>query len=161
MSAPASGVSTPGDATGDGRAAGVPSAVPAVGAFVGWTMFVWIGRIRNALADADLTGTGRVVTLLMSVLFVVGAVVAGAALFRDRQAPSLRSSSALRLCVGILTGFTVAIWSVRLVSIVVDHSDDLAFVAVHAVLAALSIGLGLWASIVTNRRFVHILSVRA
>ena len=141
--------------------AALGEAVPAVGAFVGWTMFVWIGRIRNALADADLTGTGRVVTLLISVLFVVGAVMAGAALFRDRQAPSVRSSSALRLCVGILTGFTVAIWSVRLVSIVVDHSDDLAFVAVHAVLAALSIGLGLWASIVTNRRFVHILSVRA
>lgn len=161
MSAPASGASASSATSGDHVAMNTPTAVPAVGVFVAWTLFVWVGRIRNALSDSDLTGTGRVVTLTMSVLFVLGAVGVGAALFRDWQAPSVRSSSALRFCVRLLTGFTIAIWAVRLVSIVADHLDDLPFVAVHAVLAALSIGLGMWASIVSNRRFVHILSVRA
>ncbi len=161
MSAPASGAPASSATPGDDLVPNAPSAVPAVGAFVAWTLFVWIGRIRNALADSDLTGNGRVVTLTMSVLFVAGAVAAGAALFRDWQAPSVRSSSALRLCVRILAGFTIAIWTVRLVTIVADHLDDLPFVAVHAVLAAFSIGLGVWASVVSDRRFVHILSVRA
>ena len=149
MSAPASGASASSATPGDDLVPNSPSAVPAVGAFVAWTLFVWIGRIRNALADSDLTGNGRVVTLTMSVLF------------RDWQDPSVRSSSALRLCVRILAGFTIAIWTVRLVTIVADHLDDLPFVAVHAVLAAFSIGLGVWASVVSDRRFVHILSVRA
>lgn len=162
MSAPTSGVPASGAALDSGATpTGAPSALWAVGAFVAWTLFVWIGRIRNALADADLTGSDRVVTLTMAGLFVLGAVAAGAALARDWQVASVRSSSALRLCVRILTGFTIAIWAVRLVTIVAGHLDDPPFVAVHAVLAALSIGLGVWASTVSGHRYRHILSVRA
>lgn len=162
MSAPTSSSGASSAAPSDDVASsGTPSALAAVGVFVGWTLFVWIGRIRNALADADLTGSDRVVTLTMAGLFVVGAVAAGAALAHDWQVANVRSASVLRLCVRILTAFTIAIWAVRLVTIAAGHLDDLPFVAVHAVLAALSIGLGVWATRASDRRYLHILSVRA
>ena len=47
----------------------------AVGTFLLWTLFVWGGRIRNALGDPELDDGGRTGPLLLSVSFVVPSVV--------------------------------------------------------------------------------------
>ena len=85
---------------------------------VGWTLFVWIGRIRNAGADAD--------AIITSVVFIGLAVAALVA--RDRRV------------VTVLVGWTVLLWVFRLPLILV-HDHPMSFKVVHTVLAAISIGL--------------------
>ena len=82
-----------------------------VWAFLGWTVFVWIGRIRN----------GGSVLLAASFLVLVAV-----ALWRRRP------------WVTVLAGWTVAVWAVRTPYILVhDHPAD--FKVVHTVLAIVSI----------------------
>lgn len=82
-------------------------------AFVGWTVFVWAGRIRNGGS------------LLLAASFLV---LAGLALWRRR------------LWVTLLAAWTVGVWAVRTPYILVhDHPAD--FKAVHVVLAVVSIAL--------------------
>ena len=61
---------------------GVPSEVRrswiAIGVFVACTLFVWVGRIRNALVDPVLQGSDRVGPLLLATSFVVPALVLAA-----------------------------------------------------------------------------------
>lgn len=145
-------------AAGEGRA---PSVLLPVGAFIAWTLFVWIGRIRNVTADADLSGMDRWGPLVMSVGFVVGAVVLAALLYRDHVAASRASSGALRNAVWVVAGYTTVVWLVRAGDIALRGGHDLPFVVVHVVLAAVSIALGAWAGTVSQRRHVHISSVKA
>ena len=83
--------------------------------FVGWTVFVWVGRIRNGGS------------FLLAASFLVLAAVA---LLRRRP------------FVTVLAAWTVGVWAVRTPFILV-HDHDGAFKAVHTVLAVLSIGSAL------------------
>jgi hypothetical protein len=86
----------------------------------GWTLLIWIGRVRNIL-DAD----GRIVELLVPVLLIV---LGAATLVRPRQIGPL------------LAMVTVIVWVVR-VPLVLVHHHSAGFVGVHLVLAAVSITL--------------------
>ena len=85
--------------------------------FAGWTVFVWIGRIR-------LGGS-----IWLAGPFVVLAVLA-----------AWRKSWWLT----VLAAFTVAVWAIRTPMILAhDHPAD--FKAVHVVLAVVSVALAVWA----------------
>ena len=91
-----------------------------------WTLAVWIPRIRNIWVDDGLAVGGQLLRTLWAVIFLV-------------------------LAVAALTGrwwrvfivWTVAFWVVRAVQIALaDH--DAGFIAVHVVLALVSIGLAVF-----------------
>jgi len=86
----------------------------------GWTVLIWAGRVRN-IVDAD----GRLVELIVPVLLLV----LGALTFlRPRTVGPL------------LAMVTVIVWVVR-VPLVLVHHHSAGFVAVHIVLAAVSLTL--------------------
>jgi hypothetical protein len=89
-------------------------------ALVAWTVLIWATRVRNILEDG-----GSVPELLVPALLVVLAVAA----LVDR-------SRALFLLVAA----TVAVWAVR-VPLIVTRDHSAAFVAVHVVLAVVSVSL--------------------
>jgi len=90
----------------------------------GWTLFVWLARLRNAADD----GVGSAV---LASAFAFGAVVV--LVRRHDRAPALA-----------LAGFTVAVWLVRGADIALLSDHDTGFVVVHLVLAAVSIALASW-----------------
>ena len=95
--------------------------------FAAWTVFVWGTRIRNILADDGLS-PGLVVAVGLTVLGVLVAVWAA------RGRPSWAVPAAVVA--------THVVWAVRVPQIALnDHSA--AFVAVHLVLAVVSVGLAL------------------
>lgn len=100
--------------------------VPTI-AFAGWTLFVWLGRIRNAVAGDE--GLGPV--LLAASFVLLACAVLGT---RGR-----------REAVVALAGWTLAVWAVRAVDIALFSDHDAGFVVVHVVLAAVSVGLAAWA----------------
>jgi uncharacterized membrane protein len=110
-----------------------------VWAAVAWTAFVWVGRIRNALGDPDLSGAALARVIAVSVAFLVlAAVVAGLAVAARR--PGSRARRVIRPVVLVTFLATCAVWVVRIADIALDGSHDAAFVAVHTVL-----GVGLMA----------------
>jgi hypothetical protein len=85
-----------------------------------WTLFVWVGRIRNVF-DGDEPKAGVIVPILLVVLALIALV--------DR-----------RRGLPLLALATVAVWAVRVPLVLVrDHS--IGFKVVHVVLALVSIGL--------------------
>jgi hypothetical protein len=97
-------------------------------AFVGWTLFVWAGRVVNVWRDDSLSTAGQLGRSALAASFVGLAV---AALFRRRL-------------VRVLALWTVAVWAVTSIGIV-RHHHTAAFVVVHLVLAAVSVALAAWA----------------
>ncbi len=99
---------------------------------VAWTAVVWITRIRNLIGDDQLTSSGRIWRLLLTVVFLGFAVVSVSALGgRWRRIGSTR-------LIAVFCIWTVTFWAVRGTGILfADH--DLAFKAVHSVLALVSI----------------------
>ena len=83
--------------------------------FLGWTVFVWAGRIRN----------GGSVLLALSFL-----VLAALVLWRRR------------LFLTALAVWTIGVWAVRTPYILV-HDHPAGFKAVHTVLAVVSVALAL------------------
>src|ERR687892_220091 len=104
----------------------------AVAALVAWTLVVWATRITNVWGDADLDTGQKWVRTLLALSFTVLALAAGAAVVawhRHRQ-----GATALRVGVGALAAWTVAVWVVRAVGILAaDHG--VGFKAVHTLLA--------------------------
>lgn len=84
-----------------------------------WTVLIWIGRVRNIVA-AD----GAALELLVPLLLVVLGI---ATLVRRQVAP-------------LLAAVTVVVWVIR-VPLVLVHHHAAAFVVVHMILAAVSLGL--------------------
>ena len=112
-------------------------------AFGLWTLFVWTTRIGTALGEDDLSTAARAGRVALAVSFtVVGlalVTVAGRSRGRDLHPGESR-------VVRLSAAWTVGVWLVRGVQIALaDH--DAAFVAVHLVLAVVSIGL----AVVTTR----------
>ena len=105
-------------------------------ALVAWTLFVWVGRIRNALADPDPAGA----TVLLSLSLAVPAAVVGVALVVGwrRGSDWGRATASGLAALGV---WTIAVWLVRAADIALGGDWGVGFVAVHLVLAAVSIGL--------------------
>jgi hypothetical protein len=100
--------------------------VPAA-AFALWSLFVWGGRIRNAVGAGD--GAGPV---LLALTFVILAV-------------AVLATRGRRPVVLALAGWTTAVWVVRAVDIVALSDHPGPFKVVHTVLAVVSIALAAWA----------------
>ena len=104
-------------------------------ALVAWSLFVWATRIDNIVADESLDGYAVVWRVALALSFVVLAVATGLQLWRP-AGPSRRLTAA-----AILAWWTIGVWTGRGAGIAVgDH--DAAFIAVHLVLAGISIALG-------------------
>ncbi|HET7722671.1 MAG TPA: hypothetical protein VFK43_22080 [Acidimicrobiales bacterium] len=89
-----------------------------------WSLFVWGVRIRNAAGEVGPTVVaGSFVVLAVAVLVTTGA----------------------RLPTLALAGWTIAVWLVRAVDIALLSDHEVGFVAVHTVLAAVSIALAVLA----------------
>lgn len=104
-------------------------------ALVGWTWFVWGGRIRNALAT---DGGAPTATLALAGSFVVLAALLAAAVLRDRRGVP---GAAQVVLTWILALWTTGVWGVRAVAIVASGDHTVGFVAVHVALAVVSIVL--------------------
>ena len=120
-------------------APGVTRARLAVPILVAWTSFVWISRVRNVLANDDLSGSAEFWRIAPAVAFIA---LAGSTLWawRTRDDEPDRALWLLR----VLCGWTVGYWIVRGTAIVLaDHS--LGFTVVHTILMSISIGLAVWA----------------
>jgi hypothetical protein len=105
---------------------------PAVAALVVWTLLVWTTRIGNIWGDDGLATGAKWGRTGLALSFTVLAVAAGWALWRR--------AGWSRPAVAALAGWTVVVWVVRAVGIATgDH--EAAFIAVHLVLAAVSITL--------------------
>jgi len=100
---------------------------------IGWTIFLWISRLRNVVNNDDLTSTGRAVRVLVVVVFVSLAVVTGLAVWR-RWAPA-------RAVIAVLLSWTVVYWLVRGIGILIDGDYSAGFKAVHTVLMVVSLTL--------------------
>ncbi|MFV0257140.1 MAG: hypothetical protein ACK5PP_01655 [Acidimicrobiales bacterium] len=125
--------STPSTA-GSGLGARLRAAGPEL-ALVAWTLFVWVGRIRNALADPDLTGSNRTWALVTAVgLTALGLITLAAVASRPI------TDRVVRLAALVLAGVSSTIWVVRGIQITLaDHPAG--FIAVHLVLAVVTVGL--------------------
>ncbi len=122
----------------------------ALGCFLGWTAFVWVGRIRNAASDVELVGTEKVGPLLLAASFLVPAIVLAVAWVRSWRAHRALDRRAAILLV-VLAVWTTGLWIVRAVDIAAFGDWGVGFIVVHTVLAVVSIGLAAWA-VVTGRR---------
>ena len=98
----------------------------------GWTAFVWLTRVSNAVRDDDLGVAATVGALAVAVSFLALAVVVVVAAVRRRDL--------LFRAVLALTVWTVAVWAVRMVDIAgSDHG--IGFVVVHLLLAVVSVAV--------------------
>ena len=114
----------------------------AVVAFAAWTLFVWVGRIRNVWADASLDTAGKLGRSALAGSFVVLAVLT--LLWAMSAGRSGRRRAGLPACtlylVGPFAAWTVGVWLVRSAGIWL-HEHPIGFKVVHTVLAAISITL--------------------
>jgi hypothetical protein len=114
-------------------------------ALVAWTGVVWTTRIGNIWGDDALTDGEKWGRTGLALSFTVLAVAVGLAL--------VRRASWLQPAVGALAGWTIVVWVVRAAGIATgDH--DAAFVAVHLVLAVVSIALATlaWRTVTADAR---------
>jgi len=110
-----------------------------------WTLFVWVGRIRNALGDAELTSSERLGPLLLAASFVVPALVLAVVLFASARS-SRGVGPVLRYGVLALAAWTCAVWAVRILDIAFGGDRAVGFIVVHAVLAVVSAVLAVGAA---------------
>lgn len=105
------------------------------------TVLVWTTRIRNIWTDESLTVAGQVGRTTLALVFTAFAVATGWVWWQARRGRPVAGSATL---VRAFAVWTVLVWVVRGVQIALaDH--DAAFVAVHTLLALVSIGLAIWA----------------
>lgn len=96
---------------------------------IGWTVVLWISRLRNVLTDDDLTDTGRAVRVGVVALFVALALVAALGLRRGRPQALV-----------VLIVWTVGYWLIRGGGILIGDWS-VTFKVVHTVLMVVSVGL--------------------
>lgn len=95
---------------------------------VAWTIILWLSRLRNVLADDDLSDTGRNVRIGVVALFVALALAAAAGqLFRRPKA------------MIVLIFWTVVYWFVRGTGILIGDWS-IGFKIVHTLLWVVSFG---------------------
>jgi hypothetical protein len=102
--------------------------------FGAFSVFMWGTRIRNALGD-DASTAHIAFSVVVASLFTLGGLAVLVAALRR---------SHLEVAVGVLAAVTVVYWPIRAVQIALNgHSAG--FVAVHTVLAVVSVSLAVWA----------------
>jgi len=106
-------------------------------ALVIWSLLVWTTRIRNIWSDDELSTADQWWRTALAMSFTLLALVVGVALY-------LRSTWQ-RPVVLALAVWTIGVWVVRSIGIATAEHDG-AFVAVHLVLATVSIGLAVLAA---------------
>ena len=117
--------------------------LPATIALAVWSLLVWTTRIRNIWTDDALSTGEQWGRTALALSFTGLALAVGHAVYH--RSPWLRS------VVLALAGWTVAVWVVRSVGIATaDHEG--AFIAVHLVLAVISIALAALATREVSRR---------
>ncbi len=99
-------------------------------ALLAWTALVWLSRIRNVVGNEDLDGGQKLVRLLIVAVFLGLAAMVVVSWRRPART----------LWVTALSAWTVGLWTVQMVGILLDD-HGLGFVLIHAVLAAVSITL--------------------
>lgn len=110
-----------------------------------WTLIVWVGRVRNALSDPELTGSERLGPLLLAASFVVPALVLAVVLFVSPRRSS-DGGAVLRYGVLALAAWTCGVWLFRIADIALGGDWSIGFVIVHAVLAVVSAVLAVLAA---------------
>ncbi len=109
-----------------------------------WTLFVWGGRLRNLWLDPGGFAEASRWSLGGSIVFsILGLAVVAIWLLGRFSAVtgSLAGAPVERLAIMALAAVTTVIWLIRGVDIALgDH--PFGFIAVHVVLAVVSIGLG-------------------
>jgi len=110
--------------------------LPATIALCVWTLLVWTTRIGNIWGDDELTSGEKWGRTGLALSFTALALAVGYAVYRRVPWRGL--------AVRALAGWTVGVWVTRSFGIATgDH--DTAFVAVHLVLAVVSIALSVLA----------------
>lgn len=107
----------------------------AVVAFVAFTVVVWGQRIVNIAGGAD----GSVVDVVRAVAFVAMAVVVAVAAVR-----SATPERVVERIVRAAAAITAVSWFVQM-ALMIGADYGVGFLAVHTVLALVSVGLGVWA----------------
>lgn len=112
--------------------------------FTGWTLFVWLNRISNAMGNDELSAAGKAFSVVLSLSVVALAVAAGVVGVRGwSRSWSSAETSVLRVAAGWAGG----LWLVLVPKILIDgrpagFEGNLAgFKAVHVVLGLISIAL--------------------
>ena len=121
-----------------------PSHVQWLLALAGWTFFVWFQRIGNVLDDDDLVGFARTWRLGVSIAFVaVALVVVGGALVARRANSDGASagSDSLVSTLGVGLAAVGSLWWVVRGGLILVGDWELAFKAVHTVLAVVVVAL--------------------
>lgn len=103
-----------------------------------WSLVVWGGRLRNLIVEpggpGDLTG-GQRWSLVGSLLFGLLAVATLATAAAARRFTVVPAAA--------LAVLSIVVWAYRAV-VILGREYSAGFMAVHTVLAGVSIGLGLW-----------------
>ena len=106
--------------------------LPATIALAVWSLLVWTTRLRNIWTDDELSSADQWTRTALALSFTVLALAVGHAVFHR--------TAWRQTVVRALAGWTIVVWLVRAIGIATaDHGG--AFIAVHLVLAAISIGL--------------------
>jgi hypothetical protein len=106
-------------------------------ALVGWTFFVWTTRIANIWRDQALDTGEKLGRTGLALSFTLLALAVVVTLWR-------RAASASLVAVGALAAWSVVVWVVRDVRILLADHDG-AFKLVHIVLGVVSIVLAVLA----------------
>jgi hypothetical protein len=106
--------------------------LPATIALAVWSLLIWTTRIRNIWTDDELSTGEHWGRTALALSFTGLALVVGYAVYRR--------ATWLPKAVHALAGWTIAVWVVRSIGIATADHDG-AFIAVHLVLAAISIAL--------------------
>lgn len=101
-------------------------------ALVAWTFFVWTTRINNIWGDVSLTNGEKWGRTALALSFTVLAIAVGVAVYRQARWR--------RAAVNVLAGWTIGVWVTRSIGIATGNHSA-AFIAVHLVLATISIAL--------------------
>lgn len=106
-------------------------------ALCGWTAFVWVNRISNAWSSSAETTGAKVVSTVLAASFLGLAAIGVVVLVANwRSAPK----PWVLVYVQVFSGWTIAVWVVRITSIVLaDHA--VGFKVVHALLGVVSMVL--------------------
>lgn len=106
--------------------------------FALWTGYVWVTRIVNAWTASTEAMTAKVISTIVSVVLVAGAVALLATLVRARA----RVLDAVEVRVlQVMSIATLVVWAVRVPQILLDGDHDVPFKVVHVTLAVISLVL--------------------
>ncbi len=108
-----------------------------LGVLAAWTAYVWVTRLFNAWSSADETTAAKVVSTLISVVFLAFVVASVVVLARTWNGDL---EGWMRTMLYAFAAWTTVVWVVRIVLIsIADHA--VGFKVVHAALGVVSIAL--------------------